>query len=269
MALVLLTNPPSVLADSSDWTEFLTRENASNLGTGVGITTFRLTNWDSGTTKPAIAEGSVIEVGGSIYQADSNTALTDEGGLTNGTVHIKLVPSGSTVIPTLTNDAIPSWDANKAGWYSGTSKFLPFEMEKSSAVYTNKSEYIDQNKTIKTSSIGNFIPSEAIRLSSSNNLFGSSMNQATAFSFFDNQIPEIGDRIRITGGVYNSFASGFYQYQFSYVIRNTATQISLVGIRLTFTTGGTFGKPTSDSNASLSCNSGSGSAFGTAVNISF
>ncbi len=151
MALDLVTNPPSTLTDSSQWTDFVNREDKSNVGTGLSIPIFTLTNWDATTTIPAVANGSIIEVGGSIYQAGSETALTEEGGISDGTVHIKLVPSGSTVIPTLTNDVIPAWDSTKGGWYDSDDKFLPYEMTKASAVYTVKSEYTDQNKYVRFS----------------------------------------------------------------------------------------------------------------------
>jgi len=156
MALLLITNPPTTLGDSSEWTELVLRSTGNMLGHGLSIPIFTLTNWDATTTKPQIAEGSIIEVGGSFYQADADTALTDEGGLSDGTCRIKLVPAGGggSVVPTLTNDSIPAWDANKAGWYDSDDKFLPHEMEKASAVYTVKSEYIAQSKTIKIGSDG-------------------------------------------------------------------------------------------------------------------
>ncbi len=158
MALELITNPPTELVLSSNWTTFVTRSNANLLGHGLSIPIFTLTNWDGTTTIPAIAEGSIIEVGGSLYQAESDTALVNDAGLVNGTVHIKLVPSGEatplTLSPVLTNDAIPAWSTNKTGWYDSADKFLPFEMTKASAVYTLKYEFVDQNKTIKFSSIG-------------------------------------------------------------------------------------------------------------------
>ena len=156
MSLLLITNPPSALTVSSQWTDFVTRSNGALLGHGLSIPIFTLTNWDSSTTKPAIAAGSIIEVGGSLYQADVDTALTDEAGLVDGTVHIKLVPSGAgaSVVPTLTNGVIPAWDANKAGWYTTDNKYLPFEMTKTSAVYTVKSEYINQDAIVKTGSQG-------------------------------------------------------------------------------------------------------------------
>jgi hypothetical protein len=165
MALTLITNPPTTLAISSDWTTLVTRSNGNMLGHGLSIPIFTLTNWDGTTTRPLIAEGSIIEVGGSFYQADADTAIVDEGGISDGTVHIKLIPGAGTpdpltVVPTLTNDALPSWDANKAGWYTGANKYLPFEMTKASAVYTVKSEYIDQNKLIKISTVGDMILSK-------------------------------------------------------------------------------------------------------------
>ena len=160
MALLLITNPPTTLAVSSDWTDLVTRSNGNMLGHGLSIPIFTLTNWDATTTIPEIAEGSIIEVGGSFYQADADTALTPEAGIIDGTVHIKLVPAGggASVVPTLTNDAIPAWSANKAGWYDTLDKFLPFEMTKATAVYTEKSEYIDQNKTIKIGESGSIYP---------------------------------------------------------------------------------------------------------------
>jgi hypothetical protein len=162
MALLLIENPPTTFGSNDDWVTFLTRSNGNMLGHGLSIPIFTLTNWDGTTTRPEIAEGSIIEVGGSFYQADADTALTDEGGIGDGTVHIKLIPgAGSpdplTVVPTLTNDALPAWDANKAGWYDAADKFLPFEMIKTSAVYTVKGEFIDQNKTTKLNTNGDLI----------------------------------------------------------------------------------------------------------------
>jgi len=146
MSLLLIPNPPDVFVTSTNWATFLTRSNGNMLGHGLSIPIFTLTNWDASTTIPEITEGSIIEVGGSFYQADADTALTPEGGIANGTVHIKLVPAGggASVVPTLTNDSIPAWDGNKAGWYDSDDKFLPFEMVKASAVYTLKGEYKDQ-----------------------------------------------------------------------------------------------------------------------------
>lgn len=156
MALNLIPNPPSALTASSNWTTFVAREDIAAIGGGINMRIFTLTN-EGTTARPEVAQGSIIEVGGSWYQADSDTALVDDAGLVDGIVHIKLVPGTgtpdpTTVIPTLTSDAIPAWDAEKGGWYDVDDKFLPFEMTRSGAitkVYTNKCEWINQSKSVK------------------------------------------------------------------------------------------------------------------------
>jgi hypothetical protein len=145
MALILVTNPPTVPTLVSNWTDFVARENAALVGTGTDLQIFTLKSWDATTTKPTVAKGSIVEAGGSLYQADSDTALTDDSGLADGTVHIKLVPSsgGASVVPTITNDSLPTWDGEKAGWYDSDDKFLPHEMTRASSgsSFTNKFEY--------------------------------------------------------------------------------------------------------------------------------
>lgn len=152
MALTLITNTNDELTDSDQWGELVVKVGKGDLGMGLSIPVFTLTNWDSSTDKPAVAEGSIIEVGGSLYQADGDTALTDEAGLSDGTCHIKLVPAvdGLTVTPTLTNDSIPTWDATKSGWYDGADKFLPFEMIQggTGTTWSVKGEYLDPEANI-------------------------------------------------------------------------------------------------------------------------
>jgi hypothetical protein len=150
MALNLITNIGTELTLSSQWGDLSTLLDQVKTGIGNKIRVHSLTNWDSSTTKPAIAEGSLFDVGGSLYLANSDTALTDESGLIDGTCHIKLVPAvdGLTVVPTLTNDSIPAWDETKHGWYDADDSFLPYEFTKASAVYSEKKEYTNQDKTI-------------------------------------------------------------------------------------------------------------------------
>ena len=155
MALNLITNPATPpTTNPGDWNNFVTREDASNIGAGIAIDTISLTNWDAATIVPAIAIGTKIEVGGSMYLADSDTALVDDTGLVDGAVHIKLVPSGGTVIPTLTSDSIPIWSSAKGGWYDSDDKFLPFEMTRSGTSYSNKKRFPYQNKAYSFSSVG-------------------------------------------------------------------------------------------------------------------
>lgn len=151
MPINLIPNPSSTPTSASQWTALVAREDTAAIGGGINLRVFTLTN-EATTARPEVAIGSIIEVGGSWYQADADTALTDDAGLVDGTVHIKLVPTGATVVPYLTADAIPVWDSEKGGWYDGDDKFLPFEMTQSGAVtkvYTNKCEWINQSKSVK------------------------------------------------------------------------------------------------------------------------
>ena len=151
MALNKIDNPPTALTVDTDWTTFVSRSGYGMIGHGLSIPIFTLTQWESGALIPEIATGSIIEVGGSFYQADSDTALTADAGLIDGTVRIKLVPAGggATVTPTITSDALPSWSAPKGGWYDGDDKFLPHIMTKSGTSYTGKGVFVDQDANIK------------------------------------------------------------------------------------------------------------------------
>ncbi len=155
MSLILIKNPTSTFTLSSQWTDFVNREDHSNVGVGTSIPIFRLTNWDTGTARPLVAEGAIIEVGGSLYQADSDTALVDDTGLVDGLCFIKMVPGTGTpdpgtVVPTLTSDTMPAFDAEQGGWYDGSDKFLPMLITRSGSgtSYVNKGEYVDQNQRI-------------------------------------------------------------------------------------------------------------------------
>jgi len=244
MALLLITNPPTSLVVSSDWTDLVNRSGKNMIGHGLSIPIFTLTEWVTGTTKPQIAEGSIIEVGGSFYQADADTALTDEGGLTNGTVHIKLVPAGggASVVPTLTNDSIPAWDAVKGGWYDSDDKFLTFEMVKTSAVYTEKSEWTNQNKNIKTFIDGSMFLAKDLLLNGSLTVIGtivatglvkwkhyykdSSITRDDVFDILKSWIPSNGNWLAVHGQYGESTA----RISVTSIRRTNSTTIKMVGV---------------------------------------
>lgn len=156
MSLIILSNPSTTPTTTAEWVKLLSREDVSNIGNGLSVRTFFLNNWDSGSSRPIIAQGSIVEVGGSIFQADSNTAIVDDpGGLSDGQIRIVLSPDSPTnptlVTPYFVNDAFPSWDPEKGGWYDSDDKFLPFEMTRGSSgsTYTNKFEYDNPNLLIR------------------------------------------------------------------------------------------------------------------------
>lgn len=186
MALNLITNPPTSLTLSSHWTDFVNRQGYDLIGHGISIPIFGLTNYVTGTAKPQIAEGSIIEVGGSLYQADSDTALTDDTGLIDGLVFIKLVPGTgtpdpTTVTPTLTSTTLPDFDAEKGGWYDGDEKYLPYVMTRSSsgASFINKGEYVDQNKNVIRYIDGGLMLSGALSVGGSTTLTGGVVGDLT------------------------------------------------------------------------------------------
>lgn len=227
MALNLLTNPSSTPTSSADWTNMVSREDVSNIGNGLSIRTFSLTNGGT-TTKPEVAIGSMIEVGGSMYQADSDTALTDESGLADGTVHIKLVPSGSTVIPTMTNDSIPDWDSEKGGWYDGDDKFLPFEMTKAGAVYSGKKEYVNQYKSVALATDSSGAMQEEYYI------HNSSTTNSAVFNALSGAVPNVGDTAIASGQFYIQIGLTDAIYTVSKITRYNATTISLNSFTLKF-----------------------------------
>ncbi len=78
-----------------------------------------LTNYDN-TSLPAIAAGSLVEAGGTLFKFAIEEAITGWGAISNDTpAYIKLVPAGTdpdTVTAEFT-DTAPTWSDAKQGWY--------------------------------------------------------------------------------------------------------------------------------------------------------
>ena len=100
----------------------------------IGYHSVSLTNYAT-TTVPAVAEGSVVEIAGALFEFQADEAIS--GSPANGTVYIKLTPSGTSVTAAFSTVA-PSWDDEKQGWYEAASnnRYLNFGMVKSGASYT-------------------------------------------------------------------------------------------------------------------------------------
>lgn len=123
----------------------------------VSLTEFATTN------KPKIAQGSRIEVNGAIYEFDESGDEDISGMPADGTVYIKLTPSGSTITAEFTADA-PTWDDEKQGWYeTGTNnRYLNFAMTKSGADYSDKYRFPDHNMGIESRANGDVVFSGSI-----------------------------------------------------------------------------------------------------------
>ncbi len=78
-----------------------------------------LTNYDN-TALPAIAAGSLVEVGGTLFKFGVELAITGWGAIANDTpAYIKLVPAGTTpdTVTAEFTDTAPTWSDTKQGWY--------------------------------------------------------------------------------------------------------------------------------------------------------
>lgn len=99
------------------------------------------------TTVSAIEQGSIIEIGGALFLAESNESIstTDphtSSTVANGTVYIFI--NGTTGLAYYTATA-PTWDDDKQGWY-GTAgyanyRYVPIYMTKSGSSYSNKRRF--------------------------------------------------------------------------------------------------------------------------------
>ncbi len=82
-----------------------------------------LTNFGN-TSEPAIAAGSVVEIGGSLFVFSSDEAITGWGGVSNDTdAYIKLVPGVGLVTAEFVEVA-PTWSDSKQGWYNGIDRYV-------------------------------------------------------------------------------------------------------------------------------------------------
>ena len=82
-----------------------------------------LTEFDS-TLEPAIAAGSVVEIGGSVFIVTVDEAITGWAAIGNDTdCYIKLVPTVADFTAEFTVVA-PTWSTSKQGWYDGIDRFV-------------------------------------------------------------------------------------------------------------------------------------------------
>jgi hypothetical protein len=112
-----------------------------------GLCSASLTNYDT-TDEPEIAAGSVVEVGGTLYEFGADEAIG--GSPSDGLVYIKLIPSWASVTAEFTNDA-PVWRDDLQGWYQSAisvNRYMPVEIFLSSTQYIKRVLRHDVNTNI-------------------------------------------------------------------------------------------------------------------------
>ena len=109
---------PSIPGDETTWTSFVDQFETLKKGDHP----LSLTNWDSGTLRPAVAAGSAIEISGATYRFTAQGTISDEAGLVDGVVYVVIKtadPTAGSATAYFTNVA-PEWRDDLHGWYDGT-----------------------------------------------------------------------------------------------------------------------------------------------------
>jgi hypothetical protein len=113
---------------------------------GVSLTNFAL------TTAPEIANGSIIEIGGAIWEASGgNEAIAGWAGIGNGNdVYIYIDAAGAATFST----TAPTWDTAKQGYYNGTDRAVAGLYKVDAATYFEKYIIKDVNSIINHKEYG-------------------------------------------------------------------------------------------------------------------
>ncbi len=106
----------------------------------IGHQAISLTHYDD-NLEPAIAAGSVVEVGGALFEAAVDEAIAGLGAIANDNdIYIKLTAAGASVTASGTLVA-PTWSTSKQGWYSGADRYIGGLYKDAGGNYTLKYLY--------------------------------------------------------------------------------------------------------------------------------
>jgi len=122
MAINIITQPGETNPQTADWVLFINNIIMKTKGLNAVSITEGFT-----TTEPMIEQGSTFEVGDSFYYLDEDESITGWSSL--GNVGCWIYTNGLTF---WYSASAPTFDYNKYGWYSGTSRAL-FSLEKGGA----------------------------------------------------------------------------------------------------------------------------------------
>lgn len=116
MANEIITAPTSPPAADADWDAVINSYTAG----GKGQNALHLTNWDTGTSKPAIAAGSTIEINAGFAKFAAETVI-DFSGASSGLcyIYIDVTTTSGSALP-IALDTAPTWSDSKGGWYYST-----------------------------------------------------------------------------------------------------------------------------------------------------
>lgn len=151
MAITQVTTPLSVPATNADWTNMTYHLKANRLG--LNNQPFILTN-DDNTSIPALAIGSYIQLGDSLYIVDTED-YTIQGTPVDGNNYIRIEPSGTNLIATWIQDKSSyAWNPVNNYYEIAVSDYalLPYIVVKNGTEYTKT--FLFANFSIPVSTFG-------------------------------------------------------------------------------------------------------------------
>ena len=101
----------------------------------IGYMAVSLTEYDS-DLEPEIAEGSVLEIGGAVYEAAADEPITGWGGIGNSNDVYILIDAGT--LGAVFTLVAPTWSTTKQGWYDGLDRYVAKLYKDAGGDYTLK-----------------------------------------------------------------------------------------------------------------------------------
>jgi hypothetical protein len=144
----LVTEPLNNLINYTQWAQLIQKTTFE----AGGFIALGLTNINA-TGAPQIANGSRVEVGGSLYRCMADETVTGTPGA--GVNYIYCVPAGTAASFTY-SAAGPSWNAVKGGWYNGNNRAVA-KLYYTSGQYNGK-VILDSYQAIKAVNTDQAIP---------------------------------------------------------------------------------------------------------------
>jgi hypothetical protein len=121
MAINRVDYPASTPASLTDWTDNISLHEASFLRTEE--------SQRIDYANDNVFQGAVFQIGGSVYLADADTAITG-----TASDYVKITPSGATASAAYVADLTGvSWNAVYNGWYDGSGNLYVFDEGKAKA----------------------------------------------------------------------------------------------------------------------------------------
>jgi len=120
----------------------------------IGYMAVSLTEYDS-DLEPEIAEGSVLEIGGAVYEAAADEPITGWGGIGNSNDVYILIDAGT--LGAVFTLVAPTWSTTKQGWYDGLDRYVAKLYKDAGGDYTLKRIMAAAQQTLTDATIPKFV----------------------------------------------------------------------------------------------------------------